>query len=262
MKLTLKIFLTGIAAAFTCSTVNAQIVYSNNFSLGAAININGTAPTLANAYAGGSSSAVWNSVTGTHDLNASLANGTVDTSQNTVLLPFSPQSGYIYKLIASVTFTSSPGSWVSMGFAGANPVNQTSARFADSSVNGIDWMIANPATANEQFFAGPKTTPAAGIGSQNLMNGLGTYTISVELDTMGPKWEISSFINGLQLGTNFTYSANPTIVAVGYGQNTLTSGSGVHWNSLDLLAETPEPSTLALTGLGLVGVYRFRRKQK
>jgi hypothetical protein len=261
MKTTLKMLLAGIVGTSCCSQGNAQIIYSNAFN-GGAVTINGTAPTLASAFAGGSSSAHWNSVTGTHDTSASLANGTVDNSQNTVLLPFSPQSGYIYNLIASVTFSSNPGSWVSLGFAGVNSVNQTSARFSDTSVNGYDWLIANPTSANEQFFAGPRGTPTAGIGSANLANGLGTYTLDVELDTTETQWEIASFINGIQLGTNFTFSANPTIVAVGYGQNTLTGGSGVQWNSLELAANMPEPSTLALMGLGLAGVYAFRRQRK
>jgi hypothetical protein len=253
MRIPTKMLLTGIVAAFGCSLAHAQTIYSNNFSLGGAVTINGTTPTLANTFAGGTTSATWTSVIGVNDTSASLANGKVDASQNSVLLPFTPQSGYLYTLTASVTFSSNPGSWVNLGFTQFSPTDQTSghARFADSTVNGIDWVIVNPTTANEQFFAGPRTTPSAGVGSQNLASGLATYTLQLNLDTSTPLWTISSFINGTQLGPNFTFTANPTIAAVGYGQNTITSGSGIQWNNLELDATVvPEPSALALTGIG------------
>lgn len=257
--------LAGMMTAFCCCTGYAQLVYSNNFSLGSAVDINGTAPTLASSFAGGSSSATWNSVIGVNDTSASLANGTVDGSQNSVLLPFTPQSGYVYSLSASITFSSSPSSWVNLGFTQLSPVNQASghARFTDTSVNGIDWMIANPSTANEQFFSGPRATPSAGLASQNVVNGLGTYKLQLNLDTTSTLWTISSFVNGTQLGSDFTFTANPTITAVGYGQNSLTSGSsGIQWNDLELTASpVPEPSVLALTGLG-AALLAFRRKRK
>jgi hypothetical protein len=264
MKNTTLMLLTGLLVAFCSSVGQAQLIYSNNFSLGGAVTINGTAPTVANSVAGGTSTALWNSVIGVNDTSASLANGTVDASQNTVLLPFAPQSGYLYTLTASVTFSSNPGSWVSLGFSQFSPVNQTSghARFTDTSVNGIDWMIVNPTTANEQFFAGPRTTPAAGVGSQNLANGLATYTLQLNLNTGGPLWTISSFINGTQLGTDFTFTANPTVAALGYGQNTITSGTGIQWNNLELNATAvPEPSALALTGVGLAMLVFVKRKK-
>lgn len=251
--------------AFCCSAGRAQLIYSNNFSLGAATTINGTAPTVANNFAGGSTSATWNSVIGVNDTSASLANGTVDASQNTVLLPFTPQSGYLYTLTASVTFSSNPSSWVSLGFSQLSPVNQASghARFTDSTVNGIDWMIANPSSANEQFFSGPRNTPSAGIGSQNLANGLGTYILQLNLDTTGAEWAISSYVNGTQLGTTYDFTANPTIAAVGYGQNTLTSGSGIQWNDLELsVAPVPEPSAMALTGIGVAAFALLRRRKQ
>ena len=46
----------------------------------------------------------------------------------------------------------------------------------------------------------------------------------------------SEFVNGTQMGTTYTYSANPTITAVGIGQTTLTSSTGIQWNYLALTA--------------------------
>ena len=58
MKTTKKLLAAGMTALFCCSMAKAQIIYSNNFSLGAAVNITNTPPTVANSYAGGTSNAV------------------------------------------------------------------------------------------------------------------------------------------------------------------------------------------------------------
>jgi len=266
MKKIRNLVLAGMMAAFCCSVGNAQTtIYSQDFTTaGSGVNIGGTAPTIANAFAGGSSSATWNVVS-----NSATAfmhtDGTVGANQNSVLLPFTPQSGYVYTLSATISFTAAPGSWVSLGFTGANPVNSATPRFTDSAVNGYDWLIANDATGNnEQFFAGPKNAPSAGIGgSQGLLSGAGTFTLTLNLDTTTTLWGISSFIDGVQLGTNYAYGANPTIVAVGLGQNTLTTPGNLQWDNIELTAEpVPEPSVLALASAGAVMFLLARRRNQ
>jgi hypothetical protein len=248
----------------SCSLGRAQTqtIYHQDFTTGGSGGMGGTAPTLSFSVAGGSSSATWNVVS-----NSATAfmhtDGTVGANQNSVLLPFTPQSGYQYTLSATISFTGAAGNWVSLGFSQFNPVNSATPRFADSAVTGYDWMIANDATGNnEQFFAGPKGTPGAGIGgSAGLLSGAGTFTLTLNLDTTGSQWGISSFIDGVQLGTNFTYAANPTIAAVGLGQNTLTTPGNLQWDSFDLTATpAPEPSVFALAGVG-AAVFAFFRKK-
>src|SRR6185437_1268534 len=80
MKTTLKLLLVGILAVLRCSLVNAQIIYSNNFSLGGTGNISNTPPTVANNYAGGTNTAAWNDVLGTHDSGSLQANGLDNTT--------------------------------------------------------------------------------------------------------------------------------------------------------------------------------------
>jgi hypothetical protein len=121
MKTTLKILLVGIAAIFCYSIGNAQTIYYNDFSQGGAVNINGTSPTVANNFAGGTSSATWNSVSNsaTSYLNS---DDTVGTTLGSFLLPFTAQSGYIYTLTASVTLSSmTAGKWITMGFSANDP---------------------------------------------------------------------------------------------------------------------------------------------
>lgn len=63
MKTMRNLLLAGIIAAYCCSIGNAQTIYFNAFS-GGATTIDGTAPTIANNFAGGTSSATWNDVLG------------------------------------------------------------------------------------------------------------------------------------------------------------------------------------------------------
>ena len=39
------------------------------------------------------------------------------------VLPFTPRSGYVYTVSASVTFTGNPGNWIGLGFAQRAPIN-------------------------------------------------------------------------------------------------------------------------------------------
>ena len=70
MKTTKKLLAAGITALLCSSIGSAQIIYSNNFSLGGTKNITNTPPTMANNYAGGTNTAVWVDALGTNDTGA------------------------------------------------------------------------------------------------------------------------------------------------------------------------------------------------
>jgi hypothetical protein len=158
MKKMRNLLLAGIIPLFCGLIGNAQIIYSNAFN-GAAVNISGTAPTVATNYAGGSSSATWNDVLGVNNTGSLLANGTNSTTLgDSWLLPFAPQSGYIYTLTAQLVFTGSPGSWVGLGFAQNDSVNVPVGygRFADSGnggPDGYDFLILTESSGNVQYFS-------------------------------------------------------------------------------------------------------------
>lgn len=227
-------------ALFCCSNGNAQIIYSNNFASGGATNISGMVPTVANNYAGGVSSATWNDALGTNDTGALSANGIDSTTLgDSWLLPFNPQSGYVYTLTASLTFTGNPGNWVGLGFAQNDSVNVPVGygRFADSSNGGpigYDWIILTESSGGVQYFMGPKgNTPQIYAGT-GFTSGPQTLTVEVILNTTGSIWSITAFVNSVQMGNTVTYSNYPPIGAVGVTQNGLTAPSAVKWNYLTL----------------------------
>jgi len=201
------------------------------------VNISGTAPTVANNYAGGTSSATWNDALGINNTNALLANGTNSTTQgDSWILPFTPLPGYLYTLTASLTFFGNPGSWVGLGFAQNNQINVSAGRFADNPINGYDFMILTESSGNVQYFTGPKgNTPQIynGIG---FTGGPQTLAVEVILNTTGSLWTETAYVNGVQMGNPSTYTNNPPIGAVGLTQTTLTAPTAVQWNYLTLQA--------------------------
>ena len=266
MKTCSSLLVLGIMAAFCCSTGTAQIVYSNNFTIGSAVNIDGTAPTVAYDYAGGSSSAVWYDALGVNNTGSMLANGVNSTTLgDSFTLAFTPQSGFIYTLTGSLTFSGNPGSWVGFGFAQRNSHNVPSGygRFSDSGnggPNGYDWMILTESSGNVQYFGGAKAANTIYSANGAFTPGPQTLAVELVLDTSSALWSIAGYVNGGQMGSTFTYATNPTIGAVGITQTGIGAPANAQWDMLALTATAvPEPSALALLGLGLAGLFALRR---
>lgn len=224
----------AIITPLFCSHAGAQVIYSNTFN-GAAVNLNQKSPTLATDNAGGAASAIWRDAANTKML---YANGTVNTTAgDSLLLPFTPENGYIYTLTASVTFSGDPGSWVGAGFA-QNYVysGNGNSQFNQSGINGYDWAILTESSGNVQYFAGP--SGAGQIFNQNSFfpAGPGTHTLTLTLNTTGAQWVAACSIDGVQAGTNYTYSTQPGISAIGITQHSLTAPGAIQWNSFTLEA--------------------------
>ena len=239
------------------------IIYSNSFS-GGAVNISGTAPTVANNLAGGTSSATWSDALGIHDTNSSGSvfwgrNGSVPGTQDSLLLPFTPQSGHVYTLAASLTFSGSQDKWVGLGFAQRIPVNAAYGygRFTDGGSSppnqgpyGYDWAILTESTGNVQAFGG-------GGGNNQLLsqngffpgNSPATHAVKLVLDATGTQWMMAAYVDGVQAGPNYIYpSGNPPIGAVGITETgPMSNPATVRWNSL-MLSFVPLVLTFANQG--------------
>jgi hypothetical protein len=243
MKTVINLLFAGTMAVFCGSMGNAQVIYSNFFN-GQPVTLNGTAPTVANSFAGGVNSALW-TCTFTNGVDGTvLANGTLTDNSGSVLLPFTPQLGCIYYMTASLTVPASMGNWVAMGFTQFD--TQTNyggySRFADDPPNGYAWMYAQ-AGSGEDLCGGPKGSDIT-TSTPIVMSSAGTYTLEIILNTVGAKWTVSAFINGTQIGTNIVYGTNPTIGFAGIGQNSPGNTAGIQWNSWSLsVTQVPAVST-------------------
>jgi len=207
------------------------IIYSNAFD-GAAVNINGTAPTYINPYAtlfGGSSSALFEVVSNNAAAGyAAYQNGTLGAKLNSVILPFTAQSGHIYTLSTKLTYTVTPpaGGWGGLGFSTQLPTGYV----PDPRIMN-NWALLNMGAngGGAELFAN-----ATLIGNvPNLMTALNTpYDIKLVLDTTGAQWSTALYINSTKVA-DYTYGVNPSIASCGITQTT-TTGGAFKWGDLTL----------------------------
>jgi hypothetical protein len=219
------------------ATAGLTTIYEDDFSGPAGTSLKGTSPDVRPA------AETWqfNNATALDGFNADGTvvpiGGALD-GRISALLPFSPVSGKIYRLTASMAATEST-SWVGLGFSDRlTTADNTSGLFAFSSLQGISWVLAaGPGSSGNQYFAGPQ--------NNNLVNN--TFTSGVQeylivLDTSGAQWKTSFFRGGVQRGTTFTYPINPTIAGIGFTKN---EGVGGTIDNFKLTAEDvvviPEP---------------------
>lgn len=227
---------------FCALAANAQtIIYSNSFN-GAAVTINGTAPTIASSFLGGSSTAKWICTT-TNGVNATVySSGAIDINPGCALLPFTPQPGCVYFMNASITVPSGMPNWVAMGFTQSaiqtNNATGNYCRFTDNPPGGYAWMGIRADTA-QGVYAGRGT--GSPLGNTTVIPS-GTVNVTIVLNTVGPLWTVSAYlggavagtnvVGGTQMGTNFVYGANPPIAYAGVGQTSFAGQSvaGIQWN--------------------------------
>jgi len=274
MRMKRNLLLAGMVPFLLCSLGHAQTtIYSQTFN-GGATSINQVAPTVATDTAGAASSAIWHDVLNT-STNTLYANGSWNGAEGDgILLPFTPQNGYIYTLTVSMTFTGYPGSWVGAGFAQQYNYNTgaTDGRFTNSTVQGTDWAIFTESSGTLQWFGGPETAATVGtVAAIVPANVPATHTMVLTLNTTAPAWTITCSMDGKAVVTSntsgsgvYTYATNPVIGAVGITQGILaTTGTppaytDVKWNSISLTAtgvQTTTPATayvsFSSTGLPL-----------
>lgn len=246
MKLLKTLLLAGTVAAVSCSIAHAQfsypsslpgatLIYSNSFSGSGTTNITNTSPDFSTNILGGSANPLWLDVGGLGgQTNALHANGTIATQLgDTWLLPFTAKSGYVYDLSVSVNLNANPGSWVVACFAQHYTNYAIASAPPNGSINSYDWTLRN-FTGNTEYFGGADASNPIYNATPTGPVNAGSYTFTQILDTTGSKWVATAFFDGVQLASPFTYSANPSIAAVGIGQHTETVNSAYQWTSLTL----------------------------
>lgn len=217
------------------------ILYSNNFSADEV--------TL-----GGEETTAFNDLFGTNEwictyTNGNVANcgtvyenGTLGTNAGNAVIPFTPETGYIYTMSGSLTLPASTANWISMGFeqAATPQVNsQPNGRFTDSPFNGYAWMYVQSSSAQAVFEPGPTTSvPGTALNGSVTLSGNNTMEVVLNCVTNNA-WFANAYINGTEFATNY-YGRNLPIAYAGIGQNQLSAGSaGIQWNSWSLTQYAP-----------------------
>ena len=205
---------------------SAAVIYSQTFTGGTGA-LAGTTSTTGNG-------------TWTPDIAISSVvnrNGITTAQYGSISLAFTPQSGFVYDLTATINVTAANSSWLGVAFLQDN---------------------------NPYGFFGTKTTPAAlrtdrwQIWPQAANYNQTSNDILIRLDTTGAQWTAAMFQGGVQIGDTYTYtSGNPTINWVGI----VTEGTAVGSVSAFQLSAVPEPSTYAMLLGGILNLSLIRRRR-
>ncbi len=262
----------GVAVC-TASSVYAATIFSDNFDGAAATDLNGLAPDIAPG------AETWVAAN-TFDADGAIA----DTGGGSATLAFAPANGFIYTLDASVrnfaatgtTATPVENDWVAMGFInGQSSINGNNERFVAGNVNGIAWMLARGNTtggANTAFLGISTSGTQANTGGApwtdpTLVSSVGVdIDMRVVLDTTGGAgtWTATWLA---KLPADASYAevrataqlVDEAITSVGIAR----SGPGFTGSitNFTLSSVVPEPSSVALIGLGLGGVCLLLRRR-
>jgi len=159
-------------------------------------------------------------------------------SSGAIALAFTPVSGKIYDLTATINIANANESWIGAGFL--------------STINDAYGFTGSPNSSAAIRNGGAWTTfPGGG-------NGITSTDLRIRLDTTGAQWVTSFYQGGVQMGSAYTYTTgNPTINYVGF----VSEGTAVGSVSAFQLTAIPEPSTYAMVLGGLLNLSLIRRRR-
>ncbi|MHB1767406.1 MAG: PEP-CTERM sorting domain-containing protein [Phycisphaerae bacterium] len=254
-SVTAKAAIVGTAFAMlgmTASAASARIIYQDSFNRTGLLNASTPSPTDT----GGATWTAGSSITTTA---TSGGYASLTSANSMAYLPFTPVSGNVYTLTASLNPT--PGTttnWLALGFFPQSGSNASGAPLVGGGV-----VVLERDNRGSQVFNGDQV----GANGPTSPNSTGYTTWSITLNTTQSDWTASFSEDGVAGETNFqtfTYggsnggsNANPTINTVGFGTDTMAGTV----QDFTLTNSVPEPATLALVAVSGLGLLLLKRRK-
>lgn len=255
--------LAGVASADT-------ILYSDNFVQASGTVLNGQTVQTSLGAAGATANATWTGDTGiTTD-----GSGNVNVGSNeSIYLPFTPQSGHVYTLTMTMNSVVNYGVWAALGFSYGAPTGEwdnTAIPAGDpnaGSNNASDWVFEYSFGSQPRYYSGTVTPdPNGGNGFGPTISNTVPNTFIITLDTTQAAWVGTAEVQGYTGPTNtisWTYTTNPSITDVGFG----TSGANATVSGFSLTASNvtggnvPEPASLGLMAVAGSALLLVKRRK-
>ncbi len=250
----------GAALALSSTSAKADtIIYQDTFPGSSTSTLVGTKPgptTNTNAWA---VTADATSSGDTFNADGSVTNSTTTTANYGDYLTFTPTSGNVYTLSATLNplNTTGTGAWVGIAFD--NGIVADATKLAPSMLAHYESSTATGAYARVQAF----TTGNTKVYDSNTSTTINPLpldeTAEMVLNTTSTDWVVSFYYNNALLST-YTYATNPTGVD---GVSISANGNSFSSSVADFtLTETPEPAAFGFFGLGAVGLLLGGRRKR
>jgi hypothetical protein len=225
--------LIALSALAISATAHATLIYQQDFTGDSRVPLTGTKVGVGDGF--------WSDQTGRFKQDGSIPG----VWFSSLTLPFTPSSGYVYTLQATLEATTGPDyDQLYTGFFNSSGGDSTTVYSTKASMMGVDqsghWLINN---SHEGTTSGP-------------------LAFKIVLDTTGTNWMSKFYVNDFYVSwKDQTFTSVPTITTVGFGTQS-TIGGNLSAFSLEGVAVVPEPSTYALILGGIATLLVIRRRVK
>ncbi|MDA8378941.1 MAG: hypothetical protein M0Z50_18265 [Planctomycetia bacterium] len=243
------------AIAAVAGTSSATVIFQDNFTGNATTPLNGAAPTT------GPAGATWVAGSGWYDNGTETSSG---AGNSNAYLPYTVTAGNVYTLSAGLNPNNVFGGWFGLGFISNTPSTGVNYWFAGSGggyLNAGPWLSVTgtrgDTSGNEGLY---NPGPGHSGGYTAFATTSGVQNVSIVLNTTAASWTFQVFNNNSSVGPVVSLASNPNIVGVALGDNGSPMANGAVSDFSLTVTPVPETPTLALAGVGAMGLLLLKRR--